>query len=197
MKPMLWIVPSLLLLVVGFFFVSNSRAATPTAAYQTLKPNGDFELRAYETLHLAKVTLPTSDKRSKNMDGSFMKLFRFIDGQNEREEKISMTTPVIIERGANESSMSFVMPETAVAKGLPTPNGEVKLAKMPPVKMAVLRFSGVSNPKKEAEQLARLQTWMTNEKLSPEMTPLFAFYDPPWTLGFMRRNEVLLRVKEK
>jgi hypothetical protein len=194
---MLWIVPSLLLLAVGFFFVSNSHAATPTAAYKTLKTDGDFELRAYETLHLAKVTLSTSDKRSKNMDGSFMKLFRFIDGQNQREEKISMTTPVIIERGANESSMSFVMPETSVAKGLPTPNGEVKLAKMPPVKMAVLRFSGISNRKKEAEQLTRLQTWMANEKLSPEMTPLFAFYDPPWTLGFMRRNEVLLRVKEK
>jgi hypothetical protein len=196
MKPMLWIIPSLIVLAVGFFFVSNSRAATLTAAYKTIKTEGDFELRAYETLHLAKVTLPTSDKRSKNMDGSFMKLFRFIDGQNEREEKISMTTPVIVERGDKESSMSFVMPETTVAKGLPTPKGEVKLAQMPSVKIAVLRFAGISNSQKEAEKLVALQAWMTKEKLTPEMAPLFAFYDPPWTLGFMRRNEVLLRVKE-
>ncbi len=196
MKPMLWIIPALIVIALGFFFVSNSRAATPTAAYKVIKTDGDFELRAYETLHLAKVTMPTSDKRSKNMDGSFMKLFRFIDGQNERDEKISMTTPVIVERGEKESSMSFVMPETSVAKGLPTPKGEVKLDQMPPVKIAVLRFAGVSNTKQETEKLAALKAWMTKEKLTPEMTPLFAFYDPPWTLGFMRRNEVLLRVKE-
>ncbi len=197
MNRILWIIPGLIVLAVGFFFVSNSRAATPTAAYKTIKTEGDFELRAYEALHLAKVSLPTSDKRSKNMDGSFMKLFRFIDGQNEREEKISMTTPVIVERGDKESSMSFVMPEINVAKGLPTPKGDVKLAKMPPVKSAVLRFAGVSNSQKEAEKLTALQAWMTKEKLTPELTPLFAFYDPPWTMGFMRRNEVLLRVKEK
>jgi hypothetical protein len=197
MNRILWIIPGLIVLAVGFFFVSNSRAATPTAAYKTIKREGDFELRAYETLHLAKVTLPATDKRSKNMDGSFMKLFRFIDGQNEREEKISMTTPVIVERGDKESSMSFVMPEITVAKGLPTPKGDVKLAKIPPVKIAVLRFAGVSNSQKEAEKLTALQAWMTKEKLTPQLTPLFAFYDPPWTLGFMRRNEVLLRVKEK
>ena len=126
-----------------------------------------------------------------------MKLFRFIDGQNERAEKISMTTPVIVEHGEKESSMSFVMPETTLAKGLPKPKGEVKLDQIPSVKIAALRFSGVSNGKQEAEQLARLQAWMNQEKLTPELTPLFAFYDPPWTLGFMRRNEVLIRVKEK
>lgn len=197
MNRILWIIPGLMLLAVGFFFVSNSRAATPTATYKTIKREGDFELRAYETLHLAKVTLPASDKRSKNMDGSFMKLFRFIDGQNERAEKISMTTPVIVEHGEKESSMSFVMPETTLAKGLPKPKGEVKLDQIPSVKIAALRFSGVSNGKKEAEQLARLQAWMNQEKLTPELTPLFAFYDPPWTLGFMRRNEVLIRVKEE
>jgi hypothetical protein len=197
MNRILWIIPGLIVLAVGFFFVSNSRAATPTAAYKTIKREGDFELRAYETLHLAKVTLPATDKRSKNMDGSFMKLFRFIDGQNEREEKISMTTPVIVERGDKESSMSFVMPEITVAKGLPTPKGDVKFAKIPPVKIAVVRFAGVSNNQKEAEKLTALQAWMTKEKLTPQLTPLFAFYDPPWTLGFMRRNEVLLRVKEK
>ena len=196
MKRMIWIIPTLILLAAGFFFVSNSRAATPTAAYKVIKADGAFELREYETLHLAKVTLPSSDTRSKKMDGGFMKLFRFIDGQNEQEEKISMTTPVIMERGEKESSMSFVMPESSVIKGLPAPKGEVKLDKIPAVKIAALRFSGVSNETKEAEQLTALLAWMKKGNLSPELTPLFAYYDPPWTLGFMRRNEVLLRVKE-
>ncbi|MEQ1748202.1 MAG: heme-binding protein [Prosthecobacter sp.] len=197
MKRMLWVIPGLVLLGVSFFFVSNSRAATETAPYKVVRKDGSFELREYDTLHLAKVSMPTSDKRSKNMDGGFMKLFRFIDGQNERDEKISMTTPVIVERGEKESSMSFVMPQKSVAKGLPVPKGEVKLDQIPAVKVVALRFSGVSNSTKEAAQLAVLQAWAAKESIMVEGTPLFAFYDPPWTLGFMRRNEVLLRVKAK
>lgn len=197
MKRMLWVIPGLVLLGISFFFVSNSRAATETAPYKVVRKDGGIELREYDTLHLAKVSMPTSDRRSKNMDGGFMKLFRFIDGQNERDEKISMTTPVIIERGEKESSMSFVMPQKSVAKGLPVPKGEVKLDQIPAVKIVALRFSGVSNSTKEAAQLAVLQAWAAKEGIMVEGTPLFAFYDPPWTLGFMRRNEVLLRVKAK
>ncbi len=197
MKRMLWVIPGLVLLGISFFFVSNSRAATETAPYKVVRKDGGIELREYDTLHLAKVSMPTSDRRSKNMDGGFMKLFRFIDGQNERDEKISMTTPVIIERGEKESSMSFVMPQKSVAKGLPVPKGEVKLDQIPAVKIVALRFSGVSNSTKEAAQLEVLQAWAAKEGIMVEGTPLFAFYDPPWTLGFMRRNEVLLRVKAK
>ncbi len=197
MKRMLWIIPCLVLLAAGFFFVTNSRAATETAAYKLAKKEGAFELREYDTLHLAKVSMPASDKRSKNMDGGFMKLFRFIDGQNEKSEKISMTTPVIVERGEKESSMSFVMPQKSVAKGLPLPKGEVKLDRIPAVKVVALRFSGVSDNVKEAEKLAALHAWAIKQGVEVEGSPLFAFYDPPWTPGFMRRNEVLLRVKAK
>jgi hypothetical protein len=196
MKRLLWFIPALVLVAVGTFFVSNSRAATPTAAYKVLQTEGAFEIREYETLHLAKVTLPASDKRSKTMDGGFMKLFRFIDGQNEREEKISMTTPVLMERGEKESSMSFVMPKDSVAKGLPTPKGEVKLAQIPAVKVAAIRFSGKSNETQEVEQLALLEAWVKKQNLTPEKsTPLIAYYDPPWTPSFMRRNEILLRLQ--
>ena len=67
MKRLLWFIPALVLVAVGTFFVSNSRAATPTAAYKVLQTDGAFEIREYETLHLAKVTLPASDKRSKTV----------------------------------------------------------------------------------------------------------------------------------
>jgi len=197
MKRMLWIIPALVLFAGVFFFVSNSRAATESAPYKVVKVEGDFELREYQTLHLAKVTMPSSDKRSQKMDGGFRKLFRFIDGQNERSEKISMTTPVIVEHGDKESSMSFVMPVASVTKGLPVPKGEVKLDKIPAVKIAALRFSGVSDAVKEAEKLQALQAWVKKQGVVAAGTPLFAFYDPPWTLSFMRRNEVLLRLTDK
>lgn len=197
MKRMFWIIPALVLTFAGWFFVSNSRAATETAPFKVLQQEKDFELREYETLHLAKVSLPSTDKRSKNMDGSFMKLFRFIDGGNERGEKIAMTTPVIVQRGEKESSMSFVMPKASVAKGLPVPKGEVKLDQIQAVKVIAIRFSGVSKEAKEVEKLNALKAWAKTKSIDTEGEPFFAYYDPPWTLGFMRRNEVLLRVKEK
>lgn len=197
MKRMIWITATLILLAVAFFFVSNSRAATETAPYKVLQKDGDFEVRMYESMRLAKVSLPTSSAASQNMDGSFMKLFRFIDGQNERSEKIAMTTPVLVQRGEAEASMSFVMPQASVAQGLPAPKGEVKLDTLPAVKIVALKFSGVSSRDREAKELAQLQAWALKQGLVTEGDAFYAYYDPPWTPGFMRRNEVLLRVKSK
>lgn len=192
MKRMLWLVTALLFLGSGWFLVTNSRAATETAPYTVVEAEDAFEIRDYEALHLAKVSMP-----GDSMNGGFMKLFRFIDGANERSEKIAMTTPVIVQRSAGGSSMSFVMPKASVAQGLPAPKGEVKLDQLAAVRVAAVRFSGRSSESKEQEQLARLRTWAQAKGLELEGEPLLAYYDPPWTPGFLRRNEVLLRLKKK
>jgi hypothetical protein len=195
MKRVLWFLSILTLLLTGGFFLSTSRAATESAPYQVLESDGAIEIREYETLKLAKVSLPTSDPKSKNMDGAFMKLFRFIDGGNESGEKIAMTTPVIMQRGAQESSMSFVMPKTLDAKETPKPKGEVILDVLPPSKVVVIRFNGRSDLEKEKAKLLELETWAKGRKLKTTGEPLIAYYDPPWTPGPFRRNEVLLRLE--
>jgi hypothetical protein len=193
-KHVLWILPLTLFLIAGGFFVSTSRANTETAPYTVIKSENSFEVRSYDTLHLAKVSIPSSSPKSENMDGAFMKLFRFIDGGNQTGEKIAMTTPVIMQRDDKESSMSFVMPKATATNGTPHPKGDVKLAQLPSVKVVTIRYRGRSNPEIEKEKLAALQTWAKTQNLTTEGTPLFAYYDPPWTPGFLRRNEVLLRL---
>jgi hypothetical protein len=60
----------------------------------------------------------------------------------------------------------------------------------------VLRFSGGRSFKNETNAVARLQTWMTQEKLSPVNDPVFGYFDPPWTPSFLRRNEVMFRTTQ-
>lgn len=194
MKRMLWIIPLLALLLAGGFFISSSRAATETAPYTVIKSEDPFEVRSYDTLNLAKVSLPADNPKAATMDGAFMKLFRFIDGANETGEKIAMTTPVIMQHTEKESSMSFVLPQATAAKGTPTPKDEVKLDQIPSVTIIAIRFNGRSNPEVEKTKLAALQTWAKSQNLTTEGTPLIAYYDPPWTPGPLRRNEVLLRL---
>lgn len=188
-----------LVLIAGavvYFAAANSRAATETASYTVLTTDGEFELRAYESLHLARTKMNAPMQNGEDRDGSFMRLFRYIAGANEREEKIAMTTPVLVTPDGEKQAMSFVMPKAVVASGVPAPKEGVTLEKLPPMKVAVVRFAGVSSDETEIKQLARLKEWVTAKQLQLLGEPILAYYDPPWTPGFLRRNEVMLRVKE-
>ena len=126
-----------------------------------------------------------------------MRLFRYISGANEEQQKIAMTTPVFMEGevGKSNVSMGFVMPKEIAAKGVPQPKGEgVKIRKRPGGQFAVIRFSGRMDSKKAKEQEAELRDWMKSRGIVGELNAEAAGYDPPFTPGPLRRNEVLIRL---
>jgi len=164
------------------------RAGYDTAPYKMLRHEGRFEVRQYPDLMLVSTPL-------KGSDGSFMRLFRYIQGQNEARKKIAMTTPVFMERGASNGMMAFVLPATLQSGEAPVPTGpEVALRTLPGGRYAVLRFSGGMNESRERRQLARLRDWLAAAGLKTLEEPVFGYFDPPWTPPFMRRNEVMLRL---
>jgi hypothetical protein len=59
----------------------------------------------------------------------------------------------------------------------------------------VLRFRGGRDAQNEAAALQQLKDWMKAEGLSVLSPPVFAYFDPPWTPGFLRRNEVILQTE--
>jgi DNA gyrase inhibitor GyrI len=71
----------------------------------------------------------------------------------------------------------------------------VTVRELPAGRFAVLRFSGGRNAKNEAETLARLKSWLEQERLAALSGPVYGYFDPPWTPAFLRRNEVMLRTK--
>ncbi len=190
------------ILVAAGVFAWNTlaRSAYESAEYRVVTSDGKYEVREYPDLML----VATSTKLdSQGRDGSFMKLFRYISGANQSDKKISMTTPVFMENGKAESEvqMGFVMPKQVAADGVPAPTGEdVDIRKRVGGRFAVLRFSGQLNTKLAKESEAKLRTWMTTRGLvaddSVESSGVeTAGYDPPFTPGSLRRNEVLIRLK--
>jgi hypothetical protein len=60
----------------------------------------------------------------------------------------------------------------------------------------VLRFSGRRSVEADDAALKKLRAWMTRQSLKETGKPFSASYDPPWTPGPLRRNEVLVPVGE-
>ena len=174
----------------AFWLVGNSRAATETPDFKVIRTDDKFEIRDYPALTIA--TTPMSDD---GMNGGFGELFRFITGKNETAEKIEMTSPVLIDTAKDKKTMSFIMPKKAVEKGVPKPAGDgVSLGKVEAARFAVLRFGGGRTAENEKEAIEKLRTWLGGQQIAGKGEPLFAYYDPPWTPVFMRRNEVMIRI---
>ena len=200
-KTMTYLSVTAILVLAGVFaWNTMARAAYESAEYKVVEADGKFEVREYPDLMLVATTTKLD---AQGRDGSFMKLFRYISGANESEKKISMTTPVFMENDKEDSAvqMGFVMPKDIAVEGVPAPTGEgVDVRKRAGGRFAVLRFSGQLTTKSAKESEAKLRTWMATKGFvaddSVESSGVeTAGYDPPFTPGPLRRNEVLIRLK--
>jgi hypothetical protein len=108
-------------------------------------------------------------------------------------EVIAMTAPVLQTQTDGAWTIQFVMPKTYTLQTLPTPNNaQVRLVQLPPTRFAVVRFSGLAGDADIAEKTAALNTFMDKHQLRRAGAPTLARYNPPWTLWFMRRNEIMV-----
>lgn len=200
-RQMIYLSVTAVLVLVGVFaWNTMARAAYESAEYKVVTSDGKFEVREYPDLMLVATTTKLD---AQGRDGSFMKLFHYISGANESDKKISMTTPVFMETDKGDSTvqMGFVMPKDVAVEGVPEPTGEgIDVRKRVGGRFAVLRFSGQLTAKLAKESEAKLQTWMETKGLIADDSPgssgvETAGYDPPFTPGPLRRNEVLIRLK--
>lgn len=173
----------------------TARAGYESAPYKVLESDGNIEIREYPDLVLAS-TAARFDARGN--DGSFMRLFRYISGNNESDQKIEMTTPVFMNPESPESQgqMGFVMPQKIADAGAPLPKAsDVSIRKREGGRFAVIRFSGVLNAEMAGTQETKLREWMKARCIEGDEKAERAGYDPPFTPGPLRRNEVLIRLK--
>ncbi len=166
----------------------TSRSGYKSAPYTVVRSEGDFELRDYPALKVVETAM-----KDGGSGGSFNRLFRYITGGNDAGKKIAMTTPVFM--GGGESTMAFVMPADLGKVPQPT-DGSVTIRDLPAGRFAVLRYSGARSPEQEAEHLQRLKARVADQHLKASAAPVYAYFDPPWTPPFLRRNEVMLRIDQ-
>jgi len=169
------------------------RGGYESAPYQVVKSGPPFEIRDYPALTVVETPMAPGGKAT---DGSFNRLFRFITGGNESHQKIAMTTPVYMSGAGTSSTMAFVMPANMKAGDVPRPaDSSVTVRELPAGRFAVLRFNGSRNAKTESQSLERLRAWMQQEGLKEISSPVYGYFDPPWTPAPLRRNEVMLRIE--
>ena len=170
-------------------------------------PNG-LEIRCYGP-RIAAETAITADEEQARYDG-FRRLAGYIFGANRARAKIDMTVPVAQEKGetiamtapvaqargeGGQWVIRFFMPAGATLETLPTPDDPaVVLRQVPGETMAVLRFSGFWGAEAIAARQAELLQRLEATPWKPAGPPVAWFYDPPWTIPFLRRNEVAVPV---
>jgi hypothetical protein len=196
MRVVIWMLGGLGVLAVGtvgaWWYVTRN---IETPNYVVVSRDGDFELRDYPALTVAEVVREGS--RSEALRGGFRPLAGYIFANERGGEKIAMTAPVTQEPAVGESwRVRFIMPRAWSLDDLPKPaQDDVRLARTEPRRMASVRFAGAWDDAAMAEQEERLRGWIAERGLEPVTAPTYAYYDDPFTPGFLRRNEVLIGVR--
>ena len=117
------------------------------------------------------------------------------EGDTPAGDKIPMTSPVLGERQAGGWRYSFVLPAGYTLENAPLPsNPDITLAMIPGKKVAVIRYSGSWKEQTMREKSEELVEWIQASGFQILSRPRSARYDPPWTLPFLRRNEIMIDV---
>jgi effector-binding domain-containing protein len=106
-----------------------------------------------------------------------------------------MTKPILAQGSHNNWIVSFIMPNEFTLETLPKPNNKsIKILSLPKEKYAVIVFSGLVRESSYLEKEKLLNQFIKEKKLKSSGEIKIARYNPPWTLPFFRRNELMLKV---
>ncbi len=191
--------------------VFGDRSGYEEPGYTVVDRVGEtIEIRTYAPRVAAEARVESEDL-DDGRDAAFRLLFDYISGSNKSaakiamtvpvesiggSEKIAMTTPVESARAEdNRVYMRFFLPAKYDRETAPKPDdARVKIIEVPGQSVAVLRFSGFGGEASVAENMRELQASLAATLWRPRSQPVVYFYDPPWTLPFFRRNEVVVPV---
>lgn len=210
MKIMNWrvgLLAVLTIMVIGAGLSGTIMSRVEQPSYSIVESWGDIELRDYPQLIAAEVEVPGERKQAIN--AGFRMIADYIFGNNAPRQKIAMTAPVTQQAGekiamtapvsqqaaGNIWRVRFFMPSNYTLETLPAPNNpNVKLIRIPAERVAAIKFSGAAAEDSISRHRKLLLERITQKGLTVHGEPTMAFYNPPWTLPFLRRNEILAKV---
>ena len=179
--------------------------------YQLVETFEKIEVRSYFEYWVAEVEV-TGDRNEAGSAG-FKLLAAYIFGKNLGNHNISMTAPVIqtehippelgtslitqsYEGSHRKWTIQFTMPSKFTLETLPKPkNSRVHLKLIPRKKVAVVTYSGRWTEANYQENLEVLKATLEKGKFTPVGEPFWARYNAPYTLWFLRKNEILIQIK--
>lgn len=189
------------------------RHGTDEPEHSAEKLTRAVEIRRYGARIAAETTVTAGEEAARYT--GFRRLARYIFGANHVNEKIEMTAPVAQhsdDRQGQKIAMTapvsqeatddgewvirFFMPADKTLESLPEPDDAgVRLVALPPETIAVRRFTGSRSRRAVATQTTELMNTLREVGFEAIDTPAAWFYDPPWTLPLLRRNEIAVPVR--
>ena len=194
--------------IFSFALTMPSTHAIEEPTYTVVQKTDVFEVRKYEPYLVAEVLVPGPASEAGSQ--GFRLLGGYIFGKNKGERKLEMTAPVAqtpveppvpvkLEMTAPVTQASapggflvqFVMPKGYTLATLPEPlDARVKLREVPGKSVAVIRFSGSWSQNLYNEQLELLKAALSKANILTQGEPVSSRYNSPFSLPFMRRNEI-------
>ena len=177
--------------------------------YEVIQSVQNIEIRQYEPMIIAEVEV--DGKREDAIGDGFRLLADYIFGNNTEQQVVSMTAPVQQKENQNIAMtapvqqqstgkswrMSFVMPSKYSMDSLPVPNNNrVRLKGILAKKFVVIEFSGTNSNENVTEHENQLMNYIEENQININDSPKYAFYNPPWALPFLRRNEVMIEINQ-
>ncbi|RAP32129.1 hypothetical protein DID75_05325 [Candidatus Marinamargulisbacteria bacterium SCGC AG-410-N11] len=174
-------------------FLTNSITAKERQ-YKLLQKENNIEIRYYNKVMSAQVTITGNRKTAAS--SAFRVLFKFIDGNNNKNQKIPMTSPVSqISSSKITWDITFFMPASMIKGETPTPlDSRIKIIELNQIKLAAIRFSGRASTSNLENHTSILRDYLIQNKLQFINKPHYAFYNAPFVPWFLRRNEVLFEL---
>ena len=178
--------------------------------YKVIQSEQNIEIRQYEPMIIAEVEV--DGKREDAIGDGFRLLADYIFGNNTVQQVISMTAPVQQKENQNIAMtapvqqqstgkswrMSFVMPSKYSMDSLPVPNNNrVRLKGILAKKFVVIEFSGTNSNENVTEHENQLMNYIEANQIKINGSLKYAFYNPPWSLPFLRRNEVMIEINQQ
>jgi hypothetical protein len=195
------------ILVFGVIAAGPIMSRVEQPEYVVNASEGSIEIRAYGPMIVAEAEV--MGERKAAIEEGFRLIAAYIFGANrpnakiamtapvqqQRAQKIAMTAPVTQQTDGKRWTVRFVMPRTWTMDTLPTPNDtRVRLKPVAATRMVVIRFSGTANDNTIGSKTDELRKYALEHRLATVSDPVLAFYNPPWTLPFFRRNEIMLEL---
>ena len=177
--------------------------------YKVIQTERNIEIRQYEPMIIAEVEV--DGKREDAIREGFRLIADYIFGNNtvqrdiamtapvqqQESQKIAMTAPVQQQSTGRSWQISFVMPSKYSMETLPQPkNDRVRLKEIMTKKFVVIKFSGTNSNENVTEHENQLMNYIEANQIEIIDSPKYAFYNAPWTLPFMRRNEVMIEINQ-
>jgi len=193
MNKLLWI--SLTIVVVagiGLLILSFTSKNIETPKYKVIKNYDEVEVRLYPKMVVAKTNLADKSFDNQGSNG-FRTIAGYIFGGNEKNEKIAMTAPVVMNMG-DSASMYFVMPKSYKKEELPTPNSKnVQIVEVAEKTLAVITYGGFSSDEKIEKHCKQLEQILQKNKIQTKGAYMYMGYNAPWDI-INRKNEVAIEL---